>query len=151
MLEESTEEIIPVEENVLKVNPDDFDYDEKNDIMKPRNPAAFDQMVEKHPSVDKLKRDNKREGKVANLKKKILDTLKVEEKKKRDLSVESVRSGCSDWGNDRAGCVNDREKSPASRGSTRARSDDEESAGKPKKSFRPSRSILKPPKIVLSQ
>ena len=53
---------------MLKVSPDDFDYDEKNDIMKPRN--AFDLMVEKHPSVDKLKRDNKREGKVANLKKK---------------------------------------------------------------------------------
>ena len=107
MLEESTEEIIPVEENVLKVNPDDFDYDEKNDIMKPRNAFAY---VEKHPSVDKLKRDNKREGKVANLKKKILDTLKVEEKKKRDLSVESVRSGCSDWGNDGAGSVSDREQ-----------------------------------------
>ena len=72
-------------------------------IMKPRNVAAFDQMVEKHPSVDKLKRDSKHEGKVDNLKKKILDTLKVEEKKKSDLSVESVRSDCSGWGNDGGG------------------------------------------------
>ena len=84
--------------NILKVNPADFDYDVDNDTMKPRNVEEFDNMVEKHPTVDKLKRDDKRESKVANLKKKILDTLKVEEKKKRDLSCDSVKSDCSGWG-----------------------------------------------------
>jgi hypothetical protein len=83
--------------NILKVNPADFDYDVDNDTMKPRNVEEFDNMVEKHPTVDKLKGDDKRESKVANLKKKILDTLKVEEKKKRDLSCESVKSDCSGW------------------------------------------------------
>ena len=83
--------------NILKVNPADFDYDVDNDTMKPRNVEEFDNMVEKHHTVDKLKGDDKRESKVANLKKKILDTLKVEEKKKRDLSCESVKSDCSGW------------------------------------------------------
>ena len=137
------------EDNILKVNPEDFDYDEVNDIVKPRSAKAFDDLVEKHPSVDKLKRDNKRDMKVAELKKKILDTLRVEEKKKRDLSCESVRSGCSSWGNGGAG--SERDRSSDSRGEIRMRSDDENPGPKPKKSQRKTRSLLKPPKIVISQ
>ena len=106
-------------------------------------------MIEEHPSVHTLKRDNKRDGKVANLKKKILDTLKVEEKKKRDLSCDSIRSDCSGWGLGGAG--SDRERSPGSRGETRQRSEDEEPESQVKKSMRKSRTILKPPKIVLSK
>ena len=56
VLEESTEKSISLEEKTLIVNPDDFDYDEKNDVMKPKNLEAFNQMVEKHPLVDKLKK-----------------------------------------------------------------------------------------------
>jgi hypothetical protein len=106
-------------EDILKVNPEDFVYDADDDIMKPKDLEAFDQMVEKHPTVDKLKRDNKREGKVPNLKKKFLDTLKVEERKKRDLSCDSVKSDCSGWG--QGGVGSDREKSPGNRGETRHR------------------------------
>ena len=47
--------------NILKVNPADFEYDVDNDTMKPKNVDEFDNMVEKHPTVDKLKRDSKRE------------------------------------------------------------------------------------------
>ena len=133
--------------NVLKVNPSDFDYDEVNDTILPKNVQDFDKLIEEHPSVNTLKRDDKRESKVSNLKKKILDTLKVEEKKRRDLSCESVKSGCSGWG--QGGEGSDRELSP-SRGATRPRSDDEEDS-KPLKSRRQSRPVLKPPKIVLSQ
>ena len=106
-------------------------------------------MIEEHPSLNTLKRDDKREGKVANLKKKILDSLKVEERKRRDLCYESVKSDCSGWG--QVGAVSDRERSPGNRGEIRQRSDDEENATKPNKSSRKSREILKPPKIVFSK
>ena len=137
------------EHNILQVDPNDFDYDVASDTLKPRNLEAFEQMIEEHPSVHTLKRDDKREGKVANLKKKILDTLKVEERKKRDLSCDSVKSDCSGWGLGGAG--SDRDKSPGSRGETRHRSEDEEMESQVKKSMRKSRKILKPPKIVLSK
>ena len=136
------------QDNILKVNPEDFDYDETNDIMKPRNLEAFNQMVEKHPSVDKLKRDQKREEKVTNLKKKILATLKVKNRRERDLSCDSVRSGCSGWG--LGGASSDREQS-SERGETRHRSDDDENEPESKKIVKRSKSLLQPPKIVLSQ
>ena len=107
-------------------------------------------MIEEHPSVNTLRRDDKRDSKVANLKQKIFDTLKVEEKKKRDLSCESVRSDCSGWGH--GGGTSDRDISPISRGETRPRSEgDDEEISKPQKSRRQSRAVLRPPKIVLSQ
>ena len=117
--------------------------------MKPRNVEEFDNMVEKHHTVDKLKGDDKRESKVANLKKKILDTLKVEEKKKRDLSCESVKSDCSGWG--QGGANSDRERSLDIRGEIRNRSEDEELEPKAKKTLRKSRQLLRPPKIILKQ
>ena len=137
-------------DNILKVNPGDFEYDEVNDTILPKNIKAFDQMIEEHPSVNTLRRDDKRDSKVANLKQKIFDTLKVEEKKKRDLSCESVRSDCSGWGH--GGGTSDRDISPISRGETRPRSEgDDEEISKPQKSRRQSRAVLRPPKIVLSQ
>ena len=54
-------------ENSLTVNPDDFEYDEDTDLLKPKDQVAFDELLDKHPSVNKLKRDNKREQKIANL------------------------------------------------------------------------------------
>ena len=75
--------------NILKVNPDDFIYDDKNDTIVPKSLDDFDNLVEKHPSVNKLKRDNKREEKVAKLKGKVLDTLKVRERRK-EISVVKV-------------------------------------------------------------
>ena len=64
--------------------------------------------------MNTLKRDNKRDQRVASLKEKVLNTLKVSEKKKRDLSCESVRSGCSGWGP--GGTSSDRDLSSDSRG-----------------------------------
>ena len=135
------------EDSILNVNPGDFDYDEASDTVTPRNAKDFDNLIEEHPSVNTLKRDEKRDGKVANLKKKILDTLKVEERKNRDLSCDSVKSDCSGWG--LGGDNSDREKSPSIRGETRPRSEDEENGSKPNKSIRKSRPVLKAPKIVL--
>ena len=130
------------------MNPNDFAYDEVNDIMKPRNVDAFNQMIEKHPLVDKLKRDKKREEKVTNLKKKVIATLKVKERRERDLSCDSVRSGCSGWGQGEAS--SDREKS-SERGETRHRSDDDDNGPLPKKTLKKSKPLLQPPKIVLSK
>ena len=137
------------EDNILKVDPDDFVYDEKNDTIQPKDQAAFDTLLEKHPSVNNLKRDNKRNQKVEKLKEKVLNTLKVIEKKKRDLSCESVRSGCSGWGP--GGSSSERDLS-ADRGEIRQRSEDEEfKEDQPSKSLRRSRSLLQPPKIVISK
>ena len=136
-------------ENSLTVNPDDFEYDEDTDLLKPKDQVAFDELLEKHPSVNKLKRDDKREQKIANLKKKVLNTLKVSVRKNRDLSCESIKSGCSGWG---SGSSSDRDRSTNSRGDVRPRSDDEENASSlPKKSLRRSRSHLHPPKIIISK
>ena len=132
------------DDNILKVNPNDFEYDEENDVMKRKDQAAFDSMLDKHPSVNKLKRDNKRDQKIENLKEKVLITLKVSERKNRDLSCESVRSGCSGWG--------DRDRSTDSRGEVRPRSDDEENEHQnlPKKERR-SKPLLNPSKIVITK
>ena len=86
----------------------------------------------------------KHDGKVANLKKKVLNTLKVEEQRKRDLSCESIKSNCSGWGDDP-------NSDSEVRGETRNRSDDDESEPDPKKQLRQSRKLLKPPKIVLTK
>ena len=137
------------EDNILQVDPNDFEYDVTSDTMVPLNLEAFEKMIEEHPSVHTLKRDDKRDGKVANLKKKILNTLKVNERKTRDLSCESVKSDCSGWGH--GGSASDREKSPDIRGATRPRSDDEDNEPEAKKSQRISRTILRPPKIVISK
>ena len=94
------------EATFINVDPDDFVYDAKNDTIVPKNVDAFENLVEHHPSLIKLKRDNKRDEKVAKLKGKVLDTLKVMERKKRDLSCDSVKSWTSDWGS-----TSDREKS----------------------------------------
>ena len=136
--------------NILNVNPDDFEYDLQNDTVNAKNLEAFDKMIEEHPSVHTLKRDSKREKKIENLKKKIFDTLKVNERKKRDLSCDSVRSDCSGW--DQGGTSDGEKRSDSSnRGATRPRSDDDEKEPDRKKSMRNSRTVLKPPKIVISK
>ena len=93
-LDDGLDPIVPENKNdeatFLKVDPDDFVYDAKNDTIVPKNVDAFENLVEHHPSLNKLKRDNKRDEKVAKLKGKVLDTLKVVERKKRDLSCDSV-------------------------------------------------------------
>ena len=137
------------EENILKVDPNDFQYDETSDTIIPLNIEAFEKLIEEHPSVHTLKRDDKRDGKVAKLKEKVLDTLKLDERKKRDLSCESIKSDCSGWGH--SGSLSDREKSPDVRGATRLRSEDDEPVPDAKKSLRNSRSTLRPPKIVISK
>lgn len=144
-------QINPSDCNILKINPEDFEYDEDNDEMIPKNTEAFEKLVEMHPTVNKLKRDKHRDTKVANLKAKVLQTLKVNERKKRDLSCDSIRSGCLGWNQETGG--SDRDASTDSRGKTRARSDDsDEDLLHPKsdKQARKSRSFLKPPKIILS-
>ena len=129
--------------NTLKINPDDFVYDAENDTVVPKNPKAFSDLVEQHPMVNKLKRDTKRNEKVEKLKGKVLDTLKVKERKDRSLSCESVKSGISDWGDT---------DSMSERGSTRPRSDDSDTENpNPKKSSRKSRPAIKPPRIVMSK
>ena len=124
---------------ILNVDPGDFIYDEISDSVSPKNTTEFDKMIEEHSSVNTLKRDDKREGKVANLKKKILDSLKVEERKRRDLSCESISSDCSGWGQGEA--ISDRDRSPGNRGEVRLRSDDEDNSTKPSKSSRKSRTV----------
>ena len=133
------------EENNIKIDPNDFHYDVTSDTITPKNHEAFEKLVKEHPSVHTMKRDSKREIKIANLKKKILDTVKVQERRKRDISCESVRSDCSGWGRSN----DSRDKSTDSRGEVRPRSEDEEPNNHAKK--RASRQVLKPPKIILSQ
>jgi hypothetical protein len=132
--------------NILKVDPADFDYDQKSDTIKPKNKKAFDKLVEQHPTVHTLRRGDNRDKKVAGLKAKVLDTLKVAERRKRDLSCESLKSECSGWGVD----DNSRERC-GSRGQVRPRSEDEESVMLAKKLNIQTKSLLQPPKIVLSQ
>ena len=131
-------------ENVLKVDPADYIYDEENDAVKPKDNDAFDKLVEQHPTVHKLKRGDTRDEKIAGLKTKVLDTLKVVERKKRDMSYDSVKSGCSGWDKERG-------LSTDSRGEIRQRSDDEDDHVKPKKTQRPSRPLLRPPKILVTK
>ena len=74
-----------------------------DDKIIPKDHLAFDKFVETHPTVNKLKRDKTRDEKVASLKEKVLETLKVHEKKKRDISCDSVKSGCSGWDSSTSG------------------------------------------------
>ena len=149
-LDDGLDPIVPENKNdeatFLKVDPDDFVYDAKNDTIVPKNVDAFENLVEHHPSLNKLKRDNKRDEKDAKLKGKVLDTVKVVERKKRNLSCDSVKSWTSDWGS-----TSDREKS-SERGSTRPRSEDSDPEHhKPNKTLRKSRAVLLPPKIIVSK
>ena len=92
-LEEVDEEIEPLttsSENILKVDPSDFVYDEVTDTIKPVDVKAFEVLVENHPYVYKLKRGDKRDDKIAGLKTKVLDTLKVKERRNRDLTASKV-------------------------------------------------------------
>ena len=132
----------------MKIDPSDFVYDEKADAIIPKDVKEFDKSIEHHPTVHKLKRGDKRDEKVAALKSKVLKTLKVKERKKRDLSCESVRSGCSGWDGDED--TRDRSSSVGSRGSVRPRSDDEDELQRAKKSAHQHQPILRPPKIILS-
>ena len=132
-------------ENLL-VNPEEFDYDPISDTIKPRDEKAFDNLVEQHPAVNTLKRGNNRDRKIAGLKAKVLDTLKVVERKKRDLSCESIESECAGWSQDE----NFRERS-LSRGTIRARSDDEGQGKENKKQNREYKNLPIPPKIVISK
>ena len=131
----------------LKVNPANFIY-EKEDNVQPKDFKEFDKLIEQHPAVHTLIRGDKRDQKIAGLKSKVLDTLKVEERKKRDLSCESLKSECSGW--EREEGSEEREASTDGRGNIRLREDDEES-GQPKKTQRTSRLLLRPPKIVISK
>ena len=81
--------------------------------------------------------------KINDLKKKVLDKLKVEEVRKRDISCDSVKSDCSAWG--------DGQSDTETRGETRGRSDDDEAEPNSMKKVRQSRNLLKPPKIVLTK
>ena len=74
---------------VLKINPSEFEYDQNSDTVKPKNKKAFEKLIDQHPTVHTLKRGENRDRKVAGLKAKVLDTLKVAERKKRDLSCDS--------------------------------------------------------------
>ena len=142
-------QVDPTVDSQLEINPGDFDYDAEKDEIIPKDHEAFNKFVETHPTVNKLKRDKTRDEKVASLKEKVLETLKVHEKKKRDISCESVQSGCSGW--DSGG---GRGISTESRGKVRNRSDDsDDDREKPKsdKQARKSRPYLKPPKIILTQ
>ena len=146
---EDEEEGDPVEDtNILKVNPSQFVYDEQTDSVNPINSTAFDKLVESHPSVHKLRRGDKRDEKIAGLKSKVLDTLKVKERRKRDLSAESVKSECPGWDMDE---TKHREKSTDSRGSVRPRSEDDHSIQVSKKLHHQARPPLKPPKILISE
>ena len=93
--DEDFESVEQLTDNILKVDPSDFVYDENTDTIKPIIVNAFENLVENHPSVHKLKRGDKRDEKVAGLKTKVLDTLKVKERRNRDLSTESINSDCS--------------------------------------------------------
>ena len=89
-----------LQEDILKIDPSDLIYDENTDTVKPVDVKAFEELVEQHPSVHKLKRDDKHDEKIAGLKTKVLQTLKVKERRHRDLSSDSVKSDCSGWGGD---------------------------------------------------
>ena len=132
--------------DILEINPEEFEYDLKSDTIKPRDKKAFDNLIEHHPTVNTLKRGENRDKKVAGLKAKVLDTLKVNERKKRNLSCDSVKSGCSGWESD----SNHRDRS-LSRGKIRQRSDDETPHNEVKKPNRENKHVTLPPKIVLSQ
>ena len=139
-------------EPTLEVNPADFVYDEKTDTVSPKNQKNFDDLVQLHPTVHKLKRGDTRDKKVENLKTKVLQTLKVVERRRRDLSCESVKSSCSLWDQDEQSKT--RDLSTESRGSVRQRSSDsEEDLPKSKKAQHQSRSrrCLQPPKILLTK
>ena len=71
------------------------------------------------------------------------------ERRKRDLSCDSMKSSSSDWGVDETS--RNRDLSTGSRGSTRARSDSEDDTNHPNKAARHSRSLLKPPKILITK
>ena len=148
-MEEVDEEIEPLttsSENILKVDPSDFVYDEVTDTIKPVDVKAFEVLVENHPSVHKLKRGDKRDDKIAGLKTKVLDTLKVKERRNRDLSCDSIKSDCSGWS-----MSSNRDKSTDSRGSVRCGSEEDltlHAAKKPHKSRSPT---IKPPTILVSK
>ena len=93
-LEDEASEV-STDEDILKVDPSDFVYDESTDTIKPVNEDAFVELVENHPTVHKLRRGDKRDEKIAGLKTKVLDTLKVKERRNRDLSCESIKSDCT--------------------------------------------------------
>ena len=147
--EDPTEEQSKKEENILKVDPTDSDYDETTNTVKPKNSTAFEKMIDEHPTVNKLKRDNQRDKKVASLKAKVLDTLKVKERRNRDLSCESIKSDCSDWEWDDQN--RERTSSTGSRGKTRPRSEDDQGNADSKKPQNQRKPVLQPPKIILSQ
>ena len=69
------EENMIEKENILKIDPNDFEYDAENDTINAKDLATFEKMIEEHPSVHTLRRDTKRDKKIANLKQKIFDTL----------------------------------------------------------------------------
>ena len=108
---------------------------------------AFESLIEHHPTVHKLKRDEKRDKKVAGLKAKVLETLSVAERRRRDISCDSVKSDCSGWGDDHD---RDRDFDTENRGRIRKRSGDliDVESKKPNRQTKP---ILLPPKIILSQ
>ena len=139
---DGTKEDLP--EDVLNVDPANFTYDENTDTVKPVDEKAFEELVEQHPSVHKLKRDDKREEKIAGLKTKVLQTLKVKERKHTDLSCDSIKIDCSGWGGN---------EHSDSRGEVRPRppSGDEENLESAKKSHRQTRPLLRPPKILISK
>ena len=139
-------------DNTLKIDPNDFVYDETTDTVKPLNVNAFEELVEKHPSVHKLRRGDKRDEKIAGLKSKVLQTLKVTERKKRSLSCDSIKSGCSGWGVDEVNLDSkERDSSTDSRGKVRRRSEDEIHSKAAKKPHHQRKTILQPPKIVISK
>ena len=111
-------------------------------MVKPKNLKSFDDLVELHPTVHKLKRGASRDERIKNLKTKVLQTLKVKERRHRELSGESVKSNCS---------TRDRAGSTDSRGSVRARFGSEEDLPDPTKAQHQSRSRIKLPKILLTQ
>ena len=134
------------EDNILKVNPVDFIYDEVTDTIKPLDTKVFEALVEDHPAVHKLRRGDKRDEKIAALKTKVLDTLKVTERRKRNLSCESISSDCPGWGLEDPNPARDQ-----SRGSVRKRSEEENLPHVAKKPHHQSRPLLKPPKILVSK
>ena len=133
-----------MQEDILNIDPSDFIYDENTDTVKPVDVKAFEELVEQHPSVHKLKRDDKCDEKIAGLKTKVLQTLKVKERRHRDLSSDSVKSDCSGWGGD---------DNLENRGEVRPRpiSDDEDILQIAKKTIKQTRPILRPPKILISK
>ena len=135
----------PKKTPVLKVDPAEFEYDQNSDTVEPKNKKAFEKLIDQHPTVHNLKKGDNCDRKVAGLKEKVLDTLKVAERRKRELSCDSLKSECSGWG------VDDRSRDRSgSRGQIRARSDDDLSDLENKKPSSQMKPILQPPKIILS-